>query len=285
MVKFLVRLLHFVLYGHLLLAAAAAALTWATGALLGQHLPAGLPGLAGAATLALYNFDGLMPYKRRQPAGTGRGQWLRTHHRTLAALAVLGVGVAAPLAWHLLRTAPDAWLRLAPLAALAVLYSVPIVPQNGRLRPLRDVPLAKGVLIAAVWTGVTVALPARLGAPAVGAAALGVLLARRFLFVLALTLVFDLRDIDKDAAAGTRTIPLVLGARRTRWLGWALLTGCALLRPAGLSGTDPLVLVLPLLAAAALLAGARPGRSDYYFAGLGDGALLLPALAEWWVIA
>ena len=111
MLKLFVRLLNFVLYGHLLRAAAAAALTWTTGALLGQHLPMGLPGLAGAATLALYNFDGLVPYKRRQPAATGRGQWLQTHQRTLIALAALGVAVAAPLAWHLLRTAPDAWLK------------------------------------------------------------------------------------------------------------------------------------------------------------------------------
>ncbi len=277
----LLALLDFALYGHLLLASAAAGLTWATGALLGQRLPAGLPALAGAATLALYNFDGLVPYKRGQPAATARGRWLQRHPRTLAALALLGVGVAAPLAWQLLRDTPDAWLKLAPLMALAGLYSVPIVPQNGRLRPLRDVPLAKGILIAAVWTGVTVALPARLGTPPVGIAELLILLTRRFLFVLALTLVFDLRDVEKDRAAGTRTIPLVLGERRTRWLGWALLAGCALLKPAGLNGGAALLLAVPLVAAAALLGGARPGRHDYYFAGLGDGTLLLPALAEW----
>ena len=279
----LTHLLDFVLYGHLLLAAAAAALTWTTGALLSLQLPPTLPALAGAATLALYNFDGLVPYKRRQPAGTARGQWLQVHPRTLAALAALGTVAAVPLAWQLLRAAPDAWLKLVPLLALAVLYSVPAVRYGGRWRPLRDVPLAKGVLIAAVWTGLTVALPARFGAPPAGAAALLTLLGRRFLFVLALTLVFDLRDLDKDRAAGTRTVPLVLGTRRTRWLGWALLAVCALLRPAGLSAGATLLLTLPLLAAAALLAGARPGRHDYYFAGFGDATLLLPALAEWTV--
>ncbi len=277
----LTAVLDFVLYGHLLLAAAAASLTWATGQLLGQQLPLGLPALAGAATLALYNFDGLVPYKRLQPAQTLRGRWLQTHVGMLRALAAVGVLVAAPLGWRLLRDTPDAWLKLAPLMALAGLYSVPIVPQNGQLRPLRDIPLAKGVLIAAVWTGVTVALPARLGTPPIELGALLILLTRRFLFVFALTLVFDLRDVEKDRAAGTRTIPLVLGSRRTRWLGWALLVGCALLKPLGLSGAETLVLGTPLLAAAVLVGGARPGRHDYYFAGLGDGTLLLPALAEW----
>ncbi|MBC7449232.1 MAG: UbiA family prenyltransferase [Hymenobacteraceae bacterium] len=283
-------LLDFVLYGHLLLAAAAAALTWSTGELLGQRLPPTLPALAGAATLALYNFDGLVPYKRRQPATSARSRWLQTHPRTLAGLALGGLLATAPLAWQLLRAAPDAWLKLAPLVALAVLYSVPVVPGRPRWRPLRDIPLAKGVLVAAVWTGVTVALPARLGAPPVTAAALALLLTRRFLFVGTLTLVFDLRDVEKDAAVGTRTIPLVLGTRRTRWLGWALLVGCALLRPLELvllrnpmelSAGATALLGLPLIAAAALVATARPGRHDYYYAGLGDGALLLPALAEW----
>jgi 4-hydroxybenzoate polyprenyltransferase len=277
----LLPLLDFAFYSHLPLALAAASLTWTTSAFLGQHVPPGLPAMAGAATLALYNFDGLVPYKRGQPAQTARGRWLQTHPRTLAGLAAVGVGIAAPLAWQLLRATPDAWLKLAPLMALAVLYSIPIVPQGGRLRPLRDVPLAKGILIAAVWTGVTVALPARLGTPPVAPWALVVLLARRFLFVLALTLVFDLRDVEKDRAAGTRTVPLVLGARRTRWLGWVLLAGCALLKPVGLPLGVGLVLLMPLLAAGALLAGARPGRHDYYFAGLGDSTLLLPALAEW----
>lgn len=281
LVRRLAELLDFVLYGHLLLATAAAGLTWATGALLGQALPPTLPALAGAATLALYNFDGLVPYKRRQPAATARGRWLQAHPRTLAGLASASVLTAAPLAWSLLRATPDAGLKLAPLLALAVLYSVPVVPGRPRWRPLRDVPLAKGLLIAAVWTGVTVALPARLGLPPVDTAALVVLLARRFLFVFALTLVFDLRDVEKDRAAGTPTIPLVLGARHTRQLGWALLAGCALLRPVGLPTAAALVLAVPLLAAAALLAGARPGRHDYYYAGLGDATLLLPALAEW----
>lgn len=281
MSRFFGSVLDFVLYGHLLLATAAAALTWTTGELLGQRLPLALPALAGAATLALYNLDGLMPYKRGQPAATARGRWLRARPQLLAGLAALGIGTAVPLAWYLLRAAPDAWLKLLPLVLLAVLYSVPIVPDAGRLRPLRDVPLAKGVLIAAVWTGVTVALPARLGHPAVPPAALLLLLTRRFLFVLALTLVFDLRDVAKDAAAGTRTIPLVLGARRTRWLGWALLLSCALLRPAGLPDAGAAVLLVPPVAAAALLAGARPGRHDHYYAGLGDATLLLPAVAEW----
>lgn len=270
------------LYGHLLLASAAASLTWATGQLLHQRLPPALPWLAGAATLALYNFDGLVPYKRRQLAAatTPRSFWLARHARTLRALALLGAGATLPLAAHLLLYAPDAVRLLLPLGILAGLYSVPVVPWRGRWHPLRDMPLLKGVLIAAVWAGVTVQLPALLGQPA-APAQLPVLLARRILFVLALSLVFDLRDQVKDRAAGTLTVPLLVGERRTRWLAWLLLAGAALLPLPDETGLRRLFVVTPLLGAAAVVAGARPGRSDYYYTVLADGVLLLPALAEW----
>ncbi len=284
------RLLDGLLFGHLLLATAAASLTWATGQLLRQALPWQVSALVGAATLALYNFDGLVPYKRAQPATTRRGHWLRTHPRTLLLLALVGVIGAAPLALHLLLTAPRLLWLLLPLTVLAGLYSVPVLPgatgQPGvtpRRRPLRDVPALKGVLIAAVWAGLTVGLPALVLPTPVPSAALTVLLLRRFLWILTLTLVFDLRDVPKDRAAGTPTVPLLLGERRTKWLAYLLLTGLPWLLPPGLPKAASWLLLVPVLAAAALVAGARPERSDYYYAGLADGVLLLPAIAEWLV--
>lgn len=278
------------LFGHLLLATAAASLTWATGRLLRQALPWQVSALVGAATLALYNFDGLVPYKRTQPATTRRGQWLRTHPRTLLLLTLGGLAGAAPLALHLLLTAPRLLGLLLPLTLLAGLYSVPVLPGERGLagttrprRPLRDVPALKGVLIAAVWAGLTVGLPALVLPAPVPPTALGVLLLRRFLWILTLTLVFDLRDVAKDRAAGTRTVPLLLGERRTKWLAYLLLAGLPWLLPPGLPAAASWVLLVPVLTAAALVAGARPERSDYYYAGLADGVLLLPAIAEWLV--
>lgn len=276
------KLFDLLLFSHLPLAAAAAGLTWTTGELLHQRLPPTLPWLAGAATLALYNFDALVPYKRHQPALTARARWLRRHERLLAALALLGGAGAAGLAWPLLRSGAG-WqgLRLLlPLGVLAGLYSVPVLPWRGRLHPLRDVPMLKGVLIAAVWAGVTVELPALLGAPP-APHALGVLLARRFLLILALTLAFDLRDVAKDRAAGTLTVPLVLGPQRTRWLAWGLLALIPCLRPPDLPAAHGLLLAAPIGVAALFIGGARPDRPDYYYAGFGDGILLLPAVAEW----
>jgi 4-hydroxybenzoate polyprenyltransferase len=276
------KILDLFFFSHLPLALAAAGLTWTTGELLHQRLPPSLPWLAGAATLTLYNFDAMVPYKRHQPATTARGVWLRLHESLLAALALIGLVGTAFFAWPILQRG-GGWqgLRLLlPLGLLAGLYSIPILPWNGRLHPLRDVPMFKGVLIAAVWAGVTVQLPALLGSPP-APLALNVLLARRFLLILALTLGFDLRDLEKDRVAGTRTVPLLLGPRRTRWLAWSLLAIIPWLRPAGLSAAHGLLLASPIVAAAVFVGGARPGRSDYYYAGFGDGILLLPALAEW----
>ena len=273
------RVVDLLLYSHLPLAGAAAGLTWATGELLHQRLPPTLPWLAGAATLALYNFDTLVPYKWRQPARTDRGRWLRRHPGLLLAVAGVGLVTALVLAWPLLDV--RALGLLLPLVVLAGLYSVPVVPWRGRWLPLRDIPLLKGVLIAAVWAGVTVGLPALLGSPAADEGTLLIWLVRRFLLVFALSLAFDLRDMEKDRAAGTLTVPLLLGEGRTKWLAYGLLAVTPFFLPPDMPRGAALVMAGPVIAAAAFIGGARPGRADYYYAGLGDSILLLPAAAEW----
>ncbi|OGX81119.1 hypothetical protein BEN49_15930 [Hymenobacter coccineus] len=88
-----------------------------------------------------------------------------------------------------------------PLAALALLYSWPLGRWRGRPVALRDVPLLKVFLIAGVWSLITVGLPV-LALHRPWAEAQG-LLDQRFLLVLALAIVFDIRDYGRDRAAGT----------------------------------------------------------------------------------
>ena len=229
--------------------------------------------LVFAATLLVYNLDAVLPFKHRQPAaGSGRKAWQQQHRRALAALA----GAAALAAGYLFLA--DGWWRylpgLLPLTALALVYSWPLVRWNGRRRALREVPLLKGFLIAGVWSAITVGLPAlALHRPL--AEALG-LLAQRFGLVLALTIVFDIRDLSRDRAAGTRTFPAVLGVAGAKAVALALLAAAMTLGYE--RGVPPLGLGLTALAAAAVILLAEERRSDYFFALLADGVLLVPAV-------
>ena len=278
-----INALNAVLYSNIWLAAAAGLLTagtlhhWAPGQ--PWSAPAAhLPWLVFAATLLVYSLDAALPYKHGQPAGaSARKRWQQRHRGLLLGLAA---GAAAAALWYFVR---DGWWRhpvlLGHLAALALLYSVPLpLPRQagpaGR-RALREIPLLKAWLVAYVWAAVTAGLPAlALGRPLAEA---WPLLGQRLLLVLALVLVFDIRDFSRDQAAGLRTFPALLGVAGTRWLGigaLALSVGLGLGR-----GENPVALLLPAGCAAAAILGATETRHDYYFALFTDGVLLVRAAA------
>ena len=265
-----------VLFSSAWLAGAAAAQTAASF----RRWPAAAGGVNGrvvalvfAATLLVYNLDAVLPFKHRLPAGgSGRKAWQQQHRRALAGLA----GAAALAAGYFFLA--DGWSRylpaLLPLTVLALAYSWPLVRWAGQRRALREVPLLKGFLIAGVWSAITVGLPAlALHRPL--AEALG-LLAQRFGLVLALTIVFDIRDLSRDRAAGTRTFPVVLGVAGAKAVALAFLGAAMTLGYE--RGVPPLDLGLTALATAAVILLAEERRSDYFFALLADGVLLVPAV-------
>ncbi|MFD2785885.1 UbiA prenyltransferase family protein [Hymenobacter rubripertinctus] len=269
------------LYSSVWLSGAALGLMWATFLFWGVHIPLRLGALIFAATLFLYNLDSVLPYKHHQlPGTTRRKQWIRGHRSQLLVLAaVAGAGAA-----YLFLT--DArlvrlLLFLGHLGVVSVLYSMPLLRLRGRWWALRDAPLLKVFLIAYVWAAVTVWLPALYLGRALAAPVVVVLFARRFLFILALALVFDIRDYTKDRLTGTRTFPGVLGIRATKGLGLAALLAAALLVPAGVTAAHNVALLLPLLLLAAVIWGAEESRPDYYFALLTDGVMLVQFLAVW----
>lgn len=107
------------------------------------------------------------------------------------------------------------------------------------------------------------------------------LFARRFLFILALAFVFDIRDYTKDRLTGTRTFPGVFGIRATKWLGLASLLAAAFLVPAGVTPAHNAALLLPLLLAAVVIWQAEESRPDYYYALLTDGVMIVQFLTVW----
>ncbi len=266
------------LYSSSWLALAAAAQTAATlRQLPGNNGLADWPtvALVGAATLLAYNLDAVLPYKFGQPpGGSVRKAWQQRHRRALVGLA----GVAALTTAGLLVR--GGWLprlpRLLPLAALALGYSWPLLPGRGRRYALREVPLLKVFLIAGVWTAVTGGLPAlALRQPLT---AVGALLAQRFCLVAALAIVFDIRDVAADRAAGLRTFPTWLGLGGARAVALGLLAASV---AAGLArGAAPLAVLGPGVLAVGVIGAAHPARGEYFFALLTDGVLLAQAGAQ-----
>ncbi|MCR5887787.1 hypothetical protein LRS06_08350 [Hymenobacter sp. J193] len=271
------------LYSSVLVAAAAASLTASTYLFWQRPLPPRLGLFVFAATLFLYNLDSILPYKYAQPTLlSARKRWMLAHRRVLLALALLSLACAGwlfvvELSWHLLAF-------LGHLAAVSVFYSLPIVHWRQRWHSLREVPLLKGFLIAYVWAAVSVWLPALHLGKLLADPVVLVLFGRCFLFILALTFVFDIRDYTKDHLSGTRTFPGVFGIRAAQGLALLTLLGAALLVPPGLAGAPLGVFTLPLVLAALVVIFARETRSDYYYALLADAVMLGPWLTACWLL-
>ncbi|MAN58733.1 MAG: hypothetical protein CMC08_02725 [Flavobacteriaceae bacterium] len=105
---------------------------------------------------------------------------------------------------------------LAVLGALTLLYAVPLIAGKN-LRTLRG---AKILVVAVVWTGVTVVAPLLENGTGMGAGAFFVFLQRIFVVVV-LTLPFEIRDFIFDKPE-LGTIPQRVGVKKAKWLGYVL---------------------------------------------------------------
>jgi 4-hydroxybenzoate polyprenyltransferase len=122
--------------------------------------------------------------------------------------SVLGFIVAACFAkWEVL-------LALFPLGALTVLYSFPVYKKGVKIFRLREIPLLKIFIISLVWAATCIVLPLVQAGLKVHAADLALLIFERFLFIFAITVPFDVRDMESDKRSDLKTLPLMIGEKK-----------------------------------------------------------------------
>ena len=265
------------IFSNIYIALAAVCLTYQTYYLVGAAPHSvGLLALVFFATLSIYNLDRLVSSSREDAVElTERHRWIAEHTRWLWGLAAVGaIGTAASLLW----VPMEVLYGLVPLGVISLAYSLPFLVRGDKKLRLKDVPGLKIFLIALVWGCVTVVLPALdaevspLDADVMWASV------ERILFIFAITLPFDVRDLARDRQSGIRTLPMALGAQKTRWLAVGLMAVfCAVaLGHYGLQWQAPTV---PMLAAGVLTLVALwfsdQVRSELYYVGVLDGTMIL----------
>ncbi len=259
--------LNWLFYGHIWIALAAMALSWQS-----TYLSSEDPSLHAShyflffATLGVYTLHRLLSYRRA--AGQPDGQRYRVVARHPRHSLVIGVGsllVAGGLA--VLFPLHSFWPVVLALPFTAF-YLIPLYPGGPRLR---DLPYLKVVWVGLAWTLMTDLFPAF----SIHARPPEVFL--RFGFVLAIALLFDVRDIPLDRRQGTRTLasthPL---ANRRLALGLLLL--CALVSFVRYPMAQGSALGLAYLLAAAVGYATGQERGEDYYAIAVNGTLLLPPL-------
>lgn len=236
---------------------------------IGQHWAMMLAVLG--ATVVVYDMNMLSGLKELRSSGTSslRHHWYMEHEEQL----IPQLGAASLMAGGFFLLSVRSWLILIPAAVIALLY---VLPLSGGRR-LREIGLWKVFLISVVWGVVTVMLPAmQLDV----SASWGIVLwatAERALFVLAITIPFDVRDLRTDAHKGVRTLPSVLGWKRAIVLATAVMVvfSCSAMVRLGIGAWG---YVPGTVVAFALILGTRPSRSDLYYSLWLDGTMLILAV-------
>ncbi len=278
--------LDFLLFSNLFIACCAMAQGALTYSLLKAPMNPLVVGLLGCATLFLYNFSLVLskpkdykisPYKRVH--------WFFTHYRIIIIISAIAFILMIPLVNTL---SLNSFLLLAIISLLALSYNIPILKFGNQRLGLRNMPGAKLFIIAIVWASSCVWIPImelRSEGIIISAADTFILVSKRFLFIMAITLPFDIRDLYQDRAFHLKTIPVLIGKKNSMRLCQILLITYMLILFifAETISSEVVALALTVFIANFLIFNTTLKKNEYYYFFLLDGTLLLQFIAVWMV--
>jgi len=151
-----------------------------------------------------------------------RNNWMDTHKRTYYILILLSVVIVSiQLCYMPIRT----WLVFIPVAILAAGYTFSIIPTPSGMKRLRDIYWLKTFWIAFVFSSLTTFLPVIFSEPPAAIFQPEVLFVfvRGFLFLFAICIPFDIRDMRFDKKKGVITLPVRFGAGASVFIAISLL--------------------------------------------------------------
>jgi 4-hydroxybenzoate polyprenyltransferase len=173
-------------------------------------------------------------------------------------------------------------IALAPIALITVFYSIPIYGKKINIFRLRDIPYIKIFLISFVWSASTILLPIIQSGLAFNKAHVIIMLTERFLFVFAITIPFDIRDIQADKQSGIKTIPLLFDKNKSMILSYVLLFIFFLISFFHYWGQGKWFIIyalsLSVISTFVFLRLKIFKKLTYYYYGLLDGTILLQGL-------
>jgi hypothetical protein len=166
------------------------------------------------------------------------------------------------------------------LAVISVAYYLSFEIGSAKFSSLRSIPFLKAFIITYVWTASTVLLPAlKNGRDLFQDHEVLMVFAERYLFLFALAIIFDIRDMKSDNE-NILTIPGAIGSFKTKIISFCLLAlniFLIMMHYEDIRILAPLIFSCILTAAFIYKADAFSG--EYYFLGLLDGAMALQFIA------
>lgn len=281
--KVLLSILDFLLFSNLFIAICAVAQGLVTYHLLNVKPDRYILAIIFFGTIGVYNFSMLLS-KPKNPENSPfvRVRWIFSHHRLIISITLISVLCLVPLG--LLYLSIEAKLLMIFTALLALGYNIPFLTLNNQKIGLRNIPGIKLFLIALVWSVSCVLLPVveleRNYQINISSAETLLLVAKRFLFIAAITIPFDIRDLFQDKLYALKTIPVMLGEKKAYIFCQFLLLGylVLLLLFSQAINADVIALTLVLLLTGWLILKSNIKKNEYYYFFYLDGTMLLQYL-------
>jgi 4-hydroxybenzoate polyprenyltransferase len=270
----------FLLFSNVFMSLCAVAQGLLTFYLIGSKPVFPVLGLLFTSTLGIYNFSILIS-KPKQPEKSQylRIRWFFSHYRLMVTFTIVSLLSLVPL-FFLISTASK--LLLIFLAILSFSYGLPLFTVGEQKFGLRNIPGLKLFMISLVWTMSCVLLPIlesqAMRLTTVSMRDTTILIAKRFLFIAALAIPFDIRDLFQDKQFGLKTIPVAWGEKNAYLFCQVLLAGYVVLlflfRNNGFN-TDFWALTLSVILAGWLIFKSKWEKNEYYYFFYLDGVLIL----------
>jgi len=276
------RLFRYVVFGNIWVSFAAVCMFWATEKLFQiQEKPTTGIFIFGG-TLFIYNFHRLFRMKAIYAKhSSDRHNWIIKNRNHVIALTLLGFVMA--LAGGFAFFNKETIGILLPFVLISLFYVIPIYKKEGVWIRLRDVSYVKIFLVAGVWTFVSVCLPFvilpdfsfhTLLVPNIILTA-----TQRFLFFFAITLPFDIRDLEHDRKNGVRTFAALLGVEGIKNFSRVLLVLVALTalycyKQGYYLPGHTLAMIISCASTSWLISKADENSNEYFYSGWLDGTLM-----------
>lgn len=277
--------IHLIVFSNFFVSLCVAALTYRTFLYFNLTLSNAMLVLVFSATYFIYNFQRLVRMNQKEIDETNIGfrmRWVYKNKQPIIFTIVIAVIILVVSLFYInIKTI----IALAVMGFFSVVYVVRFIPYNNKWLALRDIPFLKIFVIAFVWALVTGMLPIISSKDLIQINLQHILfLTKQFLFVVAITIPFDIRDMKYDVEKGIKTFPLVVGVKKVIILGVLLLLGfiaiasCEFLVFQNITMSLWIAEIITILLVAVLLLLSKKQQPELFYSLIIEGTSLLLAI-------
>ena len=270
MIAIIRKIIELIIYGNIWVSLGAVALTLNTFLVMDWAIKGDLLLLVFFATILSYCFQRIMRHTSGTLINSTRHQWIYNNKKYLYSLIIISCGISGYLFFTLFTFYE--LLYFSPLIAIALFYAVKVFSKS-----LRDIPFIKIILIALSWAAVTVLIPAYIN-EGLDANDIWILFILNFIYIFALVIPFDIRDLDFDEPE-KKTIPQLIGLMAAKQTAITLLVVCGLISFVLLK--EAVFLVPVYLVSIIVLFQVNERKKELFYAYGIDGLILLFPFSTW----